>query len=221
MKNSHTMKILKIQDLPTVISLLPVQGAALFPRGQLPLPIMTARHFSLVAGVWHSHKYIGVIQKKSSDEDALQVFHAGTLGKVTDIQESDDGRLVASILGLCRFDVVRIITVADDAPMTAEVTYAPYEGDLVAESDFSFDRVHLLRELGTYFKRLDIDANWDEIQAVPNERLITALAMACPFSHGERQAILECSTIKEQSTLLTSLIEMANKEPNFLSITCH
>lgn len=215
------MKILNIRDLPAVISLLPVQGAALFPKGQLPLPIMTARHFSLVAGVWHTHKYIGVIQKKSTEDNTLQVFDAGTLGKVTDIKEDDEGRLFASILGVCRFDVIGTIKVQEESPITAEVSYASYESDLVAESDFTFDRAHLLQELSMYFKRLDIDANWEEIKSVPNERLITALAMACPFTHGERQAILESPTIKEQSKLLTSLIEMANKEPHFLKNTCH
>lgn len=217
------MKILEIKDLPEVISLLPVQGAILFPRGHLPLPIMTPKHFSLVAEVWNTHKYIGIVQLNATDsDDPLRptLFASGTLGKITEISEFDDGRLFANITGVCRFDVVRELAVEDDV-RKASVSYHAYEGDLVSEVDFSFDRSKLLKELGTYFKRLDIDANWDEIQSVPNEKLITALAMACPFTHGERQAILQCTSVREQSQLITALIEMANREPNITNITCH
>ena len=219
----YGMKILDIKDLPSIISLLPIQGAVLFPRGHLPLPIMTPKHFSLVAEVWNTHRYVGVVQLNpddSSDPTSPNLFSSGTLGRVSEINEFDDGRLFANITGVCRFDVIKEIK-GEGEVRHAVVSYDSYAGDLVTDVDFAFDRSKLLKELDAYFKRHDIDANWEEIRTVPNEKLITALAIACPFTNGERQAILQCASIKEQSQLITSLIEMANREPNTANITRH
>lgn len=212
-----------IKDLPKILPLLPVQGAVLFPRGQLPLPIVSSKHFSAIAEVWHTHRTIGIVQPQLSDMDgaAHPLFYAsGTAGKITEMNEFDDGKLYVVVKGLCRFDIVQDIDPTAEV-RRAKVDYAPYAMDLAVEADFSLDRARLIKELGTYFKRLDIDANFDEIQKIPSEKLITALAMACPFSAGERQALLQCTTMTEQSKLITALIEMANKEPNIFNVTCH
>lgn len=222
-KKLITRMLTKIADFPKIIPVLPVQGAALFPRGHLPLPIVTPKHFSLVAEIWHTNKYIGIIQlnPESSENPTLPaLFSSGTLGKITEINDYDDGKLFANIQGICRFDLIREVE-ANTNVRRAEVSYEAYEADLVHELDFNFDRPKLLRELGKYFKRLDIDANWEEITSVPDDKLITALAMACPFTQVERQAILQCASIKEQSQLITALLEMANREPNIFSVTCH
>jgi len=212
-----------IQDLPKILTLLPVNGAVIFPKGQLPLPILTPKHFSIIADVWNTHKFIGLVQldTDSSENHSKPTFYkAGSVGKILDMNEFDDGRFYVTVAGICRFNIARNLFESNDI-YRAEVDYTPYENDLVDEADFTFDRTKLLFELGKYFKRLDIDANWDEIQHVSNEKLITALAMACPFTSSERQALLQCASIREQSKLITSFVEMANMEPNIFKVTCH
>ncbi len=211
-----------IKNLPSILPLIPLQGAVLFPKGQLPLPIISPKHFSAVADVWHTHRVIGIVQPLDHEElkRSPSFFKAGSAAKMTDLGEFDDGRLYVTVTGLCRFDITEDLTPLGDV-RRARVDYSAYASDLVAEMDFSLDRPKLIKELTTYFKRLEIDADFDEMHKIPNEKLITALAMACPLTSSERQALLQCSTIVEQSKLLTSLIEMANKEPNMFKITCH
>ncbi len=217
------MKPKDFKNLPKILTLLPVQGAVLFPRGQLPIPILTPKHFSVVADVWHTHKIIGLVQLNSdeiTDDANPSIFKAGSAGKITEISELEDGRLYATVTGICRFNILRELTTQDEM-LRAEVDYEPFEGDFIHDGDFTLDRTKLMLELGKYFKRLDIDANWEEIHRIPNEKLITALAMACPFTSSERQALLQCTSMKDQSRMIISFIEMANMEPNLYKITCH
>ena len=43
-------------------------------------------------------------------------------------------------------------------------------------------------------------------------RLVTALAMSCPFAPAERQALLEAPTLTERARTMTTLLEMAVAE---------
>ena len=54
-----------------------------------------------------------------------------------------------------------------------------------------------------------ISPNWDEINAASDERLITSLAMVCPFEPREKQALLESPTLADRCRMMTALIEMA------------
>ena len=68
---------------------------------------------------------------------------------------------------------------------------------------------------------MDITPNWQEIDKTSNEKLITALAMVCPFEASEKQAILESPTLKEQSQIITTMIEMASLENPEKPTVCH
>ena len=54
-----------------------------------------------------------------------------------------------------------------------------------------------------------IDANWDAIEEAPCERLITSVAMICPFEPPEKQALLEAITVPERIKVLSTLVSMA------------
>ena len=80
---------------------------------------------------------------------------------------------------------------------------------MIVEDDFVLDRDPLLNLLKTYFRRLDISLNLEEINKVSNQKLITALTMVCPFLPSEKQILLETYPLKNQSLLIKTLIEMA------------
>ena len=67
----------------------------------------------------------------------------------------------------------------------------------------------MLSVLPCYLKLNDIAANWETIKGAPDERLVTSLAMICPFESNEKQALLEAPTLAARARLLISLIEMA------------
>ena len=44
---------------------------------------------------------------------------------------------------------------------------------------------------------------------MPGERLVTSIAMVCPFEPSEKQALLEAPDLDERAELLTAIVEMA------------
>ncbi len=218
-KNTDT----SIENLPTLLPLLPLHGAVLLPRAQLPIPIFEADYLTMVAESLKTHHIIGVVQPMLKDmniEDNIPLFRSGCAGKIADINEIEDGRLLVTLNGLCRFDIVQELPV-ENGHRKATVCYDRYTQDLVEEVDFSFDRPRLLKALETYFKSVDITPNWQEIGQTSNEKLITALAMVCPLEAREKQALLETPTLKEQSQMFITLIEMATLEKADHSVVCH
>src|SRR5215469_8500687 len=73
----------------------------------------------------------------------------------------------------------------------------------------AFDRERLMRGLKGYFQQHQISADWSAINSVPGERLVTSVAMVCPFEPSEKQALLEASDLNERARLLTAMVEMA------------
>jgi len=85
--------------------------------------------------------------------------------------------------------------------------------DLAGDDEPSFDRERLLRGLRAYFQHHRIEADWDAITSVPGERLVTSIAMICPFEPSEKQALLEAPDLGERAQLLTAIVEMAALNP--------
>ncbi|WP_404325942.1 hypothetical protein [Aerophototrophica crusticola] len=71
------------------------------------------------------------------------------------------------------------------------------------------DRDRLVPVLRQYFRQQGITVNWDAVTGAEDERLITSLAMICPFDPPEKQALLEAPCLKDRADLLQTLIEMA------------
>ena len=67
----------------------------------------------------------------------------------------------------------------------------------------------LVAALKPYFQRHHIDADFAAIGSAPAERLVTSLAMMCPFAPREKQALLEAADFAARSKLLIALLEMA------------
>ena len=78
-----------------------------------------------------------------------------------------------------------------------------------ASASPGFDRERLMRGLRAYFEQHQIKAEWDAINSVPGERLVTSIAMVCPFEPSEKQALLEAPDLEERAQLLTAIVEMA------------
>ena len=91
--------------------------------------------------------------------------------------------------------------------------WGEFARDLAGDDEPGFDRDRLLRGLRAYFQHHRIEADWDAITSVPGERLVTSIAMICPFEPSEKQALLEAPDLNERARLLTAIVEMAALNP--------
>lgn len=210
--------------LPKTVSLLPVYGSILMPRAQLPVPIFEDQYLRLVSDAIREDIYVGVIQPILEDghieSKTLPLFSSGTLGRITEIIEIEEQRVVVNIMGVCRFDIEEEAEVATGC-RNAKVRYERYLQDLQELPEIQINRERLLQALDAYFRQYDVAPNWKEIDQTTDARLIAALTMVCPFDFREKQALLEAPSLELQSEMITQLIEFANFEGASPSMTRH
>jgi len=200
---------LSFEALPDRIAIFPLTGVLLLPRGDLPLNIFEPRYLNMVEDALAGSRMIGMIQPTvhESEDDNPPVYRTGCAGRIVRFEETGDGRYLINLRGVCRFDAVKELPLCRGyRPVTPD--WSPFRADMDEESGTCLDRERLLDGLRSYFDAQRIDADWNAIEASPDERLITCLAMICPFAPPEKQALLEAPTLAERGAVLTTLVEM-------------
>ena len=205
-KTGHFSSSAAAQDLPPEIPVFPLTGVLLLPRGQLPLNIFEPRYLAMVDDAMRTHRLIGMIQP--TGDEANKLFSIGCAGKITQYEETGDGRYLITLTGVSRFKVIREHPL-EKGYRRVSVTWTPFEHDLEQVSCLDMDREKLTHLLRHYFDQEGLSADWDTVAAVADERLITALAMVCPFEPAEKQALLEAACCKTRAKLFFTMLEMA------------
>lgn len=201
-------------DLPDSLPVFPLTGVLLLPNGRLPLNIFEPRYLAMVQdALGHAQRLIGMIQPTEPESHAgptgrPALYRTGCAGRITSFQETDDGRFLITLTGVCRF---RVTTEVPERRGYRLVTpdWTPFRADLDAAGAAQLDRPRLLTSLKPYFRTRGIDANWELLETVDEETLVTSLAMICPFDAREKQALLEAATMAERARMLLTLVEMA------------
>lgn len=195
--------------LPRVVPIFPLRGVLLLPRGRLPLNVFEPRYLNLTGDALAAGRLIGMIQPQDAGEgEAPPIFRTGCLGRIVAFSETEDNRFLLTLEGICRFDVLEELPLVKGYRRVV-ADYGPYAGDLTPPEDVGLDRDRLLIALKVYFQAQGISADWGQVESAPDERLVTTLAMVCPFSPTEKQALLECRDPVERASVLTALVEMA------------
>ena len=95
------------KKFPKQIPVFPLSGVIYFPKTNLPLNIFEERYLDLVNDSFRSDKLMGMVQSKK--ENSL-VYKVGCLGKISDYQETSDGRVLINLTGITRFEITKEIT---------------------------------------------------------------------------------------------------------------
>jgi hypothetical protein len=204
-------------DLPEIISVFPLPGALLLPRGQLPLNIFEPRYLAMVDdSLRDGHRLIGMIQPDPAHpgtEAKPALFKVGCMGRITQLAESGDGRYLLQLTGVARFRVEQELDVAT-AYRQCRVTTVPFADDFIArKGEDAVDRDALIDALSAFLKANNLKTDWDGVQNAPNEALVNALAMMSPYGSAEKQALLEAPDLKSRAEILVAMteIELAKK----------
>lgn len=194
-----------------VLPIFPLAGVLLLPRGQLPLNIFEPRYLAMTRDALGGDRLIGMVQPSDPNQPAAgnpPVYPTGCAGRITSFTETEDGRYLITLTGLCRFRIREELPLLSGyrrvVPRWDEFAY-----DLRNPREPAFDRERLVRGLRAYFEKHRIKAEWDAINSVPSERLVTSIAMVCPFEPSEKQALLEARDLDQRAELLTAIVEMA------------
>lgn len=196
----------RFDDLPGEISIFPLSGVLLLPRGQLPLNIFEPRYLSMIDDALKGSRLIGMVQTR--DDGSL--YSVGCAGRIVSYHETDDGRYEIVLSGLCRFRIEEELAQIDGY-RRARAHWADYKCDLDKMDCLGMDRDRLKSLLKNYFEKQGLTCSWEAVDLAGDDKLITTLAMVCPFDAKEKQALLEAPCCKERARLFMALLEMECK----------
>jgi uncharacterized protein len=204
-------------DLTPRIPVFPLRGAILLPRATLPLNVFEPRYLEMLDDVMSGDRLIGIIQPaagaSSDDEesplaDSVGLRRVGCVGRVTNYQEVDHARVVITLTGITRYEILDE-AVTDLPYRVASVSYDRFASDLnEGLGEDQVDRSNLLRVLRSYLDANKLEADWAAIQRASSEFLINALCVMCPYGPEEKQALLEADDLKRRADVLVALAEM-------------
>jgi Lon protease-like protein len=200
----------KLADLPDRLRIFPLGGAILFPGGVLPLNVFEPRYLNMVDDALASDRLIGMIQPSGREDRSGSpgLTAVGCAGRISSFQETDDGRYLISLDGVCRFRVAQEIPSRTPYRLV-ETNWREFQGDLSSTDLHEIgDDTNLLEALEGYLARTGLNADWRSIREAPIDALINSLSSGCPFSIPEKQALLEAPSLKERYSALMSLLVM-------------
>ena len=198
-------------DMPVTLPVFPLQGALLLPGARLPLNIFEPRYLAMIDDALASHRTIGMIQPRTPEQieasDHPDIYPLGCAGRVTSFEETGDGRYLISLTGICRFSVTEELPLKNGYRMV-RADYTQWASDFDHSSADSIDRDQLTKALKDYLTARQLDADWEALEKTPTDDLVAIVAMVCPFSAPEKQALLESPTLTERASLIISMLEM-------------
>jgi Lon protease-like protein len=204
-------------DLPKAMPIFPLTGALLVPGGRMPLNIFEPRYLAMVRhALAQPDRLIGMVQpkqrgieRKLDPEVQPDVESVGCAGRIIAFEETDDGRYQITLSGLIRFRTRSALPNAAGGFRLVEPDFAAFADD-IAEADFSLSgRARFIITLKGYFETRSATVDWKAIDAMADRQLVISLAMLCPFSPDEKQALLECRNLVELGEMLLALFELA------------
>ncbi len=196
-------------DLPETVPVFPLPGALLLPRGRLPLNIFEPRYLAMLDDALRSdHRLIGMIQP-ADDDRPPKLHRIGCAGRITSLTETEDGRYLIVLSGVCRFRIT-----AEREGFTPyrriDADWSSFGADLDTSDELhGFDKDRFLELLRRFFEIAKLSSDWDTMREAEPEMLINSLSMMCPFEVEEKQALLEAPTMPDRAETLEALIRFA------------
>ena len=196
--------------MPAPIPVFPLQGALLLPGTRLPLNIFEPRYLAMIDDALAGHRTVGMIQPKVPEQtvasDHPPLHGIGCAGRIVSFEETGDGRYLIGLRGLCRFDVAEELALHNGYRRSGPTTA---RGPAISGRR---KRRHRSRETGralkAYLAARQLGADWEAIDKTSTGELISIVAMVCPFSPLEKQALLQSRTLTERAETIISMLTM-------------
>jgi uncharacterized protein len=195
-------------EMPETIPVFPLPGALLLPRGQMPLNIFEPRYMAMIDHALKTDRLIGMIQPNPDKGDIGPLFPVGCAGRITQLSETGDGRYILTLTGIARFRIKE--DVSAEAPfLHFRVDWRPFADDYTARhGEDEVDRPSVMKALKDFSEANNVPVDWDSVKDAPNEALVNALSMMCPYGVREKQALLEAADLKARGEMLVAITEM-------------
>ena len=199
---------------PNTIPVFPLSGVIYFPKTNLPLNIFEQRYLDLVNDTYNKDKLMGMVQ---SQKNGNEVYKVGCLGKISDLQKSQDGRILINLTGITRFNIIEEVK---NNKLYREfiVDYKKFNIDLENLSEHHSVE-SLISKAKVFFKKNGLLLNWKEFEKLDRIQKVNTLSMISPITNEEKQKLLEALTIKDKIETLENIISFYLHDVNFSNQT--
>ncbi|WP_338073177.1 LON peptidase substrate-binding domain-containing protein [Halochromatium salexigens] len=204
----------RFPDLPDVLPIFPLSGAVVMPGVQLPLNIFEPRYLAMVQAALASDHLLGMVQPRAPTADAqaaddpLDIHQVGCAGRITSYSETNDGRIVLVLTGLCRFKVLEELPMQEDFRRVRPEWHG-FALDLEDEEASLSERERFMGSLRTFCEQRSVEIPWDDIGKMADADLINLLCAHLPLEAEDKQALIETVQLGERASLMRGLMEMS------------
>ncbi len=196
------------KDLPKKIPVFPLSNFIIFPKTTVPLNIFEPRYIQMIDDSMKSNRYIGMIQpKKTGSLKKPDLHKIGCVGKITSFNETEDGRYLIVLNGVCRYETISEIN-SDKLYRECEVNFEKFSNDLIDNNEqvkFS-DLKQVFNDLKKLFEQQGYQINWNDLEKQNVRQTINTLSMASPFTLEEKQILLETKNLVDRKKKLEEIL---------------
>ncbi len=190
-----------MKNFPKIIPVFPLSGVIYFPKTNLPLNIFEERYINLVNDAYKKDKLMGMVQSRRENSE---VYNIGCLGKISDYQKSNDGRIMINLTGVSRFEILKEVS-NKKLYREFQVDYKNFDEDTKPEQN-EINSENLLKKARTFFKKNGLLLNWREFEKLNPSQKINTLAMIAPITNEEKQKLLETVSLENKVQTLENVI---------------
>jgi len=207
-------------NLPKKIPVFPLSNFIFFPNTSAPLNIFEPRYVQMIEESIKTDRMIGMVQPKNSKNSIKpDLYDVGCLGKITNFNETDDGRYVIVLNGIIRFNIEEEL---ENKKLFREfkVNFNNFSSDLDEKNEnIKFSDLDLIfNNLKKIFEKQGYIINWDELKKQSLDQTINTLSMASPFTKEEKQMLLEAKDLEFRKQKLEQIVKIYTSD-NFSNKT--
>jgi len=201
----------RFADLPAELPIFPLAGAVAMPGIQLPLNIYEQQYLNMIQDVLATDHLIGMIQPLSGPEEVEvpPLHRVGCAGRVTSYSETNDGRVVIVLTGVCRFEVQGELEETRGYRRVRAV-WSRFANDFLPEGGHLVNRDRFLASLRTYVRPRGVEIPWDDLKGMEDIDLINLLTAHLPLPPEDKQALIETVDLADRAELMRGLMDMAS-----------
>ena len=208
-------------EFPNKIPVFPLSNFIIFPNTNVPLNIFEPRYIQMIDDCMKGNRLIGIVQpKKTGDLKKPDLYEIGCVGKITSFNETEDGRYLIVLNGICRYKIINELT-NDKLYRECKISFENYMDDLDKNNKENIkfsDLKSVFNDLKILFKKQGYLIDWKDLEKQNIDQTINALSMASPFSLEEKQMLLETNTLLERNKKLEEILKTYTRS-NFENTT--
>ena len=206
-------EIINREDIPEVLSILPLRNTVLFPGVVIPITAGRDKSIQLINDANKGDKIIGVVAQRNEDvEDPTSddIYKTGVVAQILRVLKMPDGNTTVIIQGKKRFEIEELIQ--EEPYLVAKVQEAKEDRDVDDPKEFSAIIESVKDQALEVIKEnpmLPSEASFAIKNIQSDSFLVNFISSNMELSVMQKQVILEKDNLKERA-LLT--LKNLNKE---------